>query len=226
MRPVSFSQKLINRFGKNKIQNIKAIVYDRDATINIPHPGIAGTKNTGYVTTPEEFKLMPNAGEGLQKAFQAGYQLHIFTQQKGIGKNLINEQDLHRIHRHMRKILQQKFQTSLGSVVFCPHIKIKINDTLDYPCDCVKPRPGLLLDILKHHNLNADEVLVIGDSDRDIPHHTLQEQGMIFVAVPNPEASVKKGKLNKKSWEKAPFNQLCANDLLEISTAMSEIKKE
>ena len=57
-------------------ENIKVIFLDRDGTIN---------EEIEYLHSPEQFKLIQNALEGMKKMQDIGYRLIIVTNQPGIG---------------------------------------------------------------------------------------------------------------------------------------------
>ncbi len=189
------------------LKSIKAIIFDRDGTINIPMPAVPNTKNTGYVLSISEFKFLPNVLDGLSSLYKKGFKLHVFTQQKAVGKGLITEEELNNIHDHMREELDGKAGVKLGSILYCPHI--------GSDCDCTKPKPGMILEILKENNLKPHEVLVIGDTIRDIPDKSLTDEGMQFIAVPNPDSGASSNKLDKKDWQDKGY--YCVDDLLELS---------
>jgi len=46
-------------------------------------------------------------------------------------------------------------------VFFCPH-------TPEEQCDCRKPKPGMLLDVLFRYGVDAPDVPVVGDTLRDL----------------------------------------------------------
>ncbi|HEV2129452.1 MAG TPA: HAD-IA family hydrolase [Longimicrobiaceae bacterium] len=45
-------------------------------------------------------------------------------------------------------------------ICLCPH-------TPEDGCDCRKPAPGMLLDIMRHFGIAGDETLSIGDTEND-----------------------------------------------------------
>jgi D-glycero-D-manno-heptose 1,7-bisphosphate phosphatase len=49
----------------------------------------------------------------------------------------------------------------IDAIFFCPH-------AADSNCECRKPKPGLLLDILARFHANAAEVTAVGDSLLDV----------------------------------------------------------
>ena len=226
------ADKLINRYGLNALQGIIASINDRDGTINYSCPADPkDLRNTGYCLTPEDFKLLPNVGEGMKMMSGIGISHHIFTQQKCIAKGLIDEADLNNIHQYMRTLLLE-YGVEIGTIAVCPHEeKLDENGRKFFSCDCGKPKPGLIKQILnKNPNLKPNQILVIGDSNRDIPAKEFMDDGMMFVAVPSPEATKNiEGKLGKNEWEKIidhnGKNCICADDMLEIAITLKKLKK-
>ena len=109
--------------------------------------------------------------EGLKRK---GVKLYVFTQQRCIGKGLLTEDELGKIHKKLNNLLGE--DASIDDFYYCPHL-------VDEGCACSKPKPGMLFDCMKEHNLNPDEVLVIGDSLRDF--YAAQNANLDFAFVPN-----------------------------------------
>ena len=65
---------------------------------------------------------------------------------------------------------------AIDAFYHCPHL-------VDAECACSKPKPGMLFDCMKEHNLNPDDVLVVGDSLRDF--YAAQNAQLDFAFVPN-----------------------------------------
>ena len=47
-----------------------------------------------------------------------------------------------------------------GALQLCPH-------TLDLRCDCRKPKPGMLLTIMRHYGIGPDDTLFVGNHEVD-----------------------------------------------------------
>ena len=60
----------------------RAVFLDRDGTINV---------DRHYLSRPEEFVLIPGAGEALRRLADAGFVLIVVTNQSGIGRGYYTE---------------------------------------------------------------------------------------------------------------------------------------
>ena len=85
----------------------------------------------------------------------------IITNQQGIGKGIMNEEDLLLLHTEMINNIE-----SLGgyidNIYFCPHLESS-------NCDCRKPNPGMFIQAKKDYpDIIFSESYMIGDSDSDI----------------------------------------------------------
>ena len=79
-----------------------ALFLDRDGVINVRLPG-------DYVKRPEQFVLLPNVKEAMQLLRQKFGHVFLVTNQQGIGKQLMTESDLERVHQYMNRLLDNPF---------------------------------------------------------------------------------------------------------------------
>lgn len=132
----------------------RAVFLDRDGVINVRLPGGA------YVTRWEEFAFCEGAPEAMKMLQDAGYLLIVVTNQRGVGRGLMTEEDLGEIHRRMREELSKE-GVVLEAVYFCPH-------DLDAMCRCRKPLPGMIEKAVEDRGIDAAGSLLIGDSVSDM----------------------------------------------------------
>jgi D-glycero-D-manno-heptose 1,7-bisphosphate phosphatase len=132
----------------------RAAFLDRDGVLNRKMP------EGQYVTTPEEFELLPGAISGLQLLAARGYRLIVVTNQRGVARGKLTLDDLSAIHRKMEGLLAAN-GVELEAIYYCPH------ETDE--CDCRKPKPGMLLRAFESFpSLRPGESVLFGDSDSDI----------------------------------------------------------
>ncbi|UXM85412.1 D-glycero-alpha-D-manno-heptose-1,7-bisphosphate 7-phosphatase [Methanococcus aeolicus] len=131
----------------NKSTN-KAIFLDRDGVINKKLEG-------DYVKSIDEFELLPKIKEALIEFKNKGYLLIVITNQQGIGKGLMSENDLKIVHNYMTKLLPE-----IDDIYYCPH--------LDGTCNCRKPKNEMLLRAKDKWNIDFNKSWMIGDSESDI----------------------------------------------------------
>ena len=86
------------------------IGLDRDGTINRD----LGT----YVTRPEDFEPIPGSLEAVAELRRRGHSIVIITNQGGIGKGIMTEQDVANVHNHMLDLLGQAGCPSIDGIYF------------------------------------------------------------------------------------------------------------
>jgi D-glycero-D-manno-heptose 1,7-bisphosphate phosphatase len=133
---------------------MRLVFLDRDGVIN-RFPGIGN-----YVTKPSQFKLLPRALKGLKLLTEAGYELHVISNQGCVARKMITKEGLMRMTRKMCRDIE-KAGGRLHKVHYCLH-------RMDDDCACKKPKTLLLERAVKGKKINKREVYFIGDSDVDV----------------------------------------------------------
>lgn len=126
-----------------------AVFLDRDGTLN---------ENLAYLTRPEEMRLLPGVGPALTRLRAAGFACVVVTNQSAVGRGMIREVDLDRIHDEMLRQLAE-LGVFLDGIYASPHVA-------DHPDR--KPAPGMLLRAAADLDLDIARSWMIGDSARDI----------------------------------------------------------
>ena len=131
----------------------KAVFLDRDGTIN-------RMLENDYVKTWEEFEFLPGTAEVIRALKAKGYLIIIITNQRGIGKGIMTEEDLQQVHRRMCEELASA-GSYIDDIFYCPH-------NIEDDCSCRKPKPGLLLQAQTKWDIDLERSFLIGDMDSDI----------------------------------------------------------
>src|SRR5438270_9821259 len=105
-----------------------AVFFDRDGTL---------ISDVGYISCPEDVRLLPGAVALLKHLQSSGYLLVIVSNQSGIGRGLITELQAAQVHERFVSLLAQE-GIQLDATFYCPH-------ALEVRCDCRKPSPSMLL---------------------------------------------------------------------------------
>lgn len=129
-----------------------AVFFDRDGVVNVS-PG------AGYVLLTEDFQFSPGIIGALALCKQRGYKTILVTSQQGVGKGLMTQADLDRIHAGMQRELGNH-QAAFDGIYACTH--------LAGTCDCRKPSPVMIQNATRDHGLDLARSWMIGDHDRDI----------------------------------------------------------
>lgn len=135
-----------------------AAFIDRDGVIN---------EERGYVHRIEDFRLLPNAVEGLRTLRDGGFQLVVVTNQAGIARGLYGEEEYQALTRHMDALLRRE-GVALDAVYHCPHHPNAGLGGLGFACSCRKPSPGMLLRARDDLALDLGRSVVIGDKRSDL----------------------------------------------------------
>jgi len=131
----------------------KAVFLDRDGVIN-------KKLENDYVKNWNEFHFLPGVIEAIKTINEKGYLVIVVTNQRGIGRGLMTEQDLKDIHQRMLQEIQ-KGGARIDDIFYCPH-DMKDN------CNCRKPKPGMLVQAKKKWDIDYAKSYIIGDSETDI----------------------------------------------------------
>lgn len=131
-----------------------AVFLDRDGVINVKLP------KDHYVASSEDFRFLPGAVEALAILKSMGYLLVVVTNQRGIGRNLMTEEDLESVHRFMEEELA-KAGVRLDGIYHCPHDEQEC-------CDCRKPKPGMIIRACRDLNIDISRSYMVGDSSCDV----------------------------------------------------------
>ena len=135
-----------------------AIFLDRDGTL---------IEEIGYLHSPEEIQIYPEAFEAVEKINQSGAQAIVITNQSAIARGLITQENLEHLHHLISVAFRQK-GARLDAFYSCPHHPTEGAGTHTRTCDCRKPQPGLLLRAAQELQLDLDVSYMIGDTLRDI----------------------------------------------------------
>lgn len=154
-----------------------ALLLDRDGTIN---------REVDYLADPDDLELIGDAAAAIAKARRAGLAVVVITNQSGVARGLLSEDDLTAIHARLDALLSAADPDArIDAYYHCPH-----HPTIGAPpyrtdCDCRKPKAGLLLRAAADLDLDLVQSSMVGDSVRDldaareagVPHRYLVATG-------------------------------------------------
>lgn len=131
---------------------MKAVFLDRDGTI---------IQDRHYLLSPEGIRFLKGAFEGLKILKKSGFKIFIVTNQSGVGRGFLSLPRLNEINKEI--LLRLKAQgLYVNGVYFCPHHP-KEN------CTCRKPKPRLVLRILKEYpEIEPRRSVTVGDKESDV----------------------------------------------------------
>ncbi|MFM7400569.1 MAG: D-glycero-alpha-D-manno-heptose-1,7-bisphosphate 7-phosphatase [Bacteroidota bacterium] len=131
-----------------------ALFLDRDGVINERLPG-------DYVTSPETFKPAPGLAEAIRLLSEVFHPVIVVTNQQGIGKGLMDEEQLAEVHRYMLGIVEQA-GGRIDAIYHCPHLK-------SAQCSCRKPATGMAWMALQDFpDITPENTWMAGDAHSDM----------------------------------------------------------
>lgn len=129
----------------------KAVFVDRDGTINV---------DKNFVCKVEDFEFCPGAIDGL-KMLSESFDIHVVTNQSGIGRGLYTLADVHNVHEFMCNQFRKEGVYVKG-IYYCPHDP-------DLRCGCRKPEVGMITQIeAKYGSADYANSWFIGDKKTDL----------------------------------------------------------
>jgi D-glycero-D-manno-heptose 1,7-bisphosphate phosphatase len=135
-----------------------AAFLDRDGVINVDH---------GYVGTRERFEWVKGAAVGIRKLNEAGYLVFIASNQSGVARGLYSEQQLNELDVWMRGELAAQ-GARIDDTRYCPYLIDAPVAAYRKDSDWRKPRPGMVLDLMRHWPVDAKRSFFIGDKEIDM----------------------------------------------------------
>ena len=156
----------------------KYIFLDRDGVLNKRPP------KAEYIRKPEDFEWLPGAKESVKKLNDAGYHIILISNQAGIARGVMTDEDFQAVQNKMTSDLSE-IGAEIEGVYYCPH-------GWDDGCECRKPKPGMLYQAQKDYGINLTECVLIGDDERDIiTAHNANMKGILVTDDYTLEDAVK-----------------------------------
>jgi D-glycero-D-manno-heptose 1,7-bisphosphate phosphatase len=131
-----------------------AVFLDRDGTLNV---------DSGYLTRPEQMRLLPGAAEAVRCLRAAGFACVVVTNQSAVGRGWMTEADLQLVNDELVRQLNAA-GTELDGLYYCPTAP---GATAGEDPER-KPAPGMLLRAAREMGLDLARSWMVGDSARDL----------------------------------------------------------
>jgi D-glycero-D-manno-heptose 1,7-bisphosphate phosphatase len=141
--------------GKHEVTR-RAVFLDRDGVLN------RAVVRNGHPHPPahlEDFELHEDVATGCARLKAAKFLLVVITNQPDVGRGTQGREAVEAMHLKMQSALP-----CLDRIEICYHAGERYGE----PCDCRKPRPGLILRAAAELKIDLCASYVIGDRWRDI----------------------------------------------------------
>jgi D-glycero-D-manno-heptose 1,7-bisphosphate phosphatase len=141
--------------GEHEVKK-RAVFLDRDGVLNL---AVVRDGRPFPPASVEEFELYPGVPEACQELKAAGFVLIVVSNQPDVGRGTQRREVVGAIHEKLRKAVP-----ALDGIEVCCHAGASHGE----PCDCRKPKPGMLLRAASNHGIDLKRSFLIGDRWRDI----------------------------------------------------------
>lgn len=137
--------------GGDPLMN-KAVFLDRDGVLNLALVRDGKPYSPAKVS---EVELPPGAANALSELKALGFKLLVVTNQPDVARGITTRTIVEEIHGKLIAELP------VDEIFVCYH---KDGDG----CECRKPRPGMILEGARKHNVDLSESFLVGDRWRDV----------------------------------------------------------
>jgi D-glycero-D-manno-heptose 1,7-bisphosphate phosphatase len=168
---------------------VKAAFLDRDGVIN---------RDVGYIHRREDFLFLPGIFESCAHLQAAQYRLFVVTNQGGIAKGLFTESQMRALHGWMEEQFLQR-GIRIEKVYHCPHHPDGIHAELAGPCECRKPKPGMILSAQSEFGVDLRRSVLVGNRESDIEAGIAGGVGTTILVEEDTVAPVTKASLVVRS---------------------------
>lgn len=131
---------------------MKLIILDREGVLN--------RVVEGYVLAPQQWEPLPGSLDAIARLHHSGYRVAVATNQAALSRGLFDMAMLNAIHRRMCRLVEAA-GGRIDAVAICPH-------SPEQECNCRKPKPGMLLELIARFGAVAAQTMMVGDTPADI----------------------------------------------------------
>ena len=135
-----------------------AVFLDRDGTIN---------EQVGYVNHCDRLWLLPGVAQAIKRLNDYHLPVIVVTNQAGAARGYFPEELVPRVNAKMEALLAAE-GAHIDGLYYCPHLKGGKIAHLDVDCNCRKPKPGMILQAAKEHDIDLERSYVVGDRMGDV----------------------------------------------------------
>jgi D,D-heptose 1,7-bisphosphate phosphatase len=135
----------------------KAFFLDRDGVL---------IDDVGYLNDIKKIKFLKHTFKALSLLTRKNFKLIIITNQSVVGRGLITENYLKKIHNNIKEKLKEK-KIKISGIYYCPHHPKYGIGRYKKNCKCRKPNNLLIRKAIAEHKIDIKKSFFIGDKLSD-----------------------------------------------------------
>jgi D-glycero-D-manno-heptose 1,7-bisphosphate phosphatase len=136
----------------------RAVFLDRDGTL---------IEEVGYLDRPERVELYPWSIDAIRTLNRAGLRVVVVTNQSGVARGFFDSGVVDQVHDRIAELLAEGGAT-IDAYYYCPHHPDGKIPELTRPCDCRKPRRGLVDRAVERLGIDPARSFTVGDRWLDV----------------------------------------------------------
>ena len=163
------------------------LFLDRDGVLNLRLVG-------SYVRTLEEFTILPGVLDSLKQLTGVFQRIVVVTNQQGIGKGLMTEADLEKIHEFFMEQVSQA-GGRIDQIYHCP-------DLANTGSLCRKPEIGMVLQAKRDFpEIEFTQSIMLGDAFTDLEMGKRVSMNTVWIAPKGTQLPAEKAGLVDSQYE-------------------------
>ena len=139
-------------------RGLSLVIFDRDGTL---------IEDTGYPIDPVSLIWKQGALNVLSWLRSQGTIVTVATNQSGVARGYFSLDQVHAFHAAMDAQIKSG-GGRIDAYAICPHLPNGAVTQYAVDCECRKPKPGLIKQLLTQFQVAPQNAIMIGDRDRDI----------------------------------------------------------
>lgn len=166
-----FNYAIMNLQARWGVNSSWTLFLDRDGVINIE-------KHLDYIRSVDEFHFYPHIQQEFHRLNKAFGKIIVVTNQRGIGKGLMTNADLHAIHQHLNNRLRE-YGGHIDAFYYAPE--------LDNQSPNRKPNTGMALQAKQQFpEINFEQSIMVGNNRSDMEFGKRMHMKTVYVETTHP----------------------------------------
>jgi D-glycero-D-manno-heptose 1,7-bisphosphate phosphatase len=144
--------------GRPSGQTRGAVFLDRDGVL---------IEDVHYLVEVRQVRLTVGAAEAVASLNRAGIPVIVVTNQAGVARGYFGEERVREVHAYLDELLAEEC-AKVDRFYYCPHRPDAKIARYRIPCDCRKPKPGMLRRAAAELGLDLANSYLVGDKVSDL----------------------------------------------------------